>query len=331
MARTASFTASPPPKLWPQVLLASLIGAAALLDQALKRRRQRRPNPPAQAGPLDLRPWRWRRALVSATKESAQDHIQTVAAGVTFYGVLALFPAIGAFVSLYGLSFDVEDAGRQLTALAGLLPRSLIQFLGEEMERIASARHSGLSVGFAVGLAFSLWSANAGMKAIFAALNVAYEVKETRSFLRLNLISLAFTAAVIALAALAAAAAALAPRLLAASLDPGPARLLAWPLLIVAMLLALAVLYRYGPARGPTPWRWITPGSLVATLTWLAASAGFSWYLASFGHYEKTYGSLGAIVGAMMWIWITVTVILFGAELNLEVEREAAGAGARRS
>jgi membrane protein len=324
-ARTLAHTPHGPrsPGPWLRAAIVGLLAAAFFLEN----RRGAGPiTAPPRGAPSDLGARDWRHAVIAACEESNEDQITTVAAGVTYFGVLALFPALAAFVSLYGLVFDVAKASQQLAVLAGVLPRGMVEFIGQEMVRVARLHHTGLSFGFIGGLLFSIVSANAGMKALFRSLNVAYEVKEARGIVRLNLFSLGFTLAAIALVGGAFAIAAVLPKLFAASLAPGAARLLTWPLLAIAMTLALAVLYRYGPCRPRARWRWVTPGSLVASVVWLAASAGYSWYLASFGHYEKTYGSLGAIVGLMVWLWITVTVALFGAELNLEVEREGRNA-----
>lgn len=267
----------------------------------------------------------WRDILAASVKEFNEDHIPTSAAGVTFYILLSLFPALGAFVSLYGLIANVQDAQRQILALSGLLPGGAVQVLGDQMTRLAAADHGGLGLAFAVSLLISLWSSTSGIKALMEGLNVAYETPERRGFIILNLVALAFTLAAIAVAIVAfgvvAAAPALLDRLGFAGL--GGLAFLRWPAFFVFTSLLLSILYRYAPAREAVHWRWVTPGGMLAALGWMLMSALFSWYVANFGHYDRTYGSLGAIVGFLTWIWLSLMVVLFGAELNAEIERRA--------
>ncbi|HLZ82938.1 MAG TPA: YihY/virulence factor BrkB family protein [Caulobacteraceae bacterium] len=298
----------------------------------------RKPPPPgpsgaaalSRAGPGARSPRKvvargWREIAVAAAKEFNEDHIPTSAAAVTFYILLSLFPALGAFVSLYGLIARVEDAQRQITALGGFLPGGAVQVLGDQMTRLAAADHGKLGLAFAVSLLISLWSSTSGIKALMEGLNVAYETREGRGFFRLNLAALACTVAAIAVAIVALVVVAAAPEVLH-RLGLGHLQILAvlrWPAFFVFTSLLLSVLYRYGPAREPVRWRWATLGGVVAALGWMAMSALFSWYVANFGHYDRTYGSLGAIVGFLTWIWLSLMVVLFGAELNAEIERRA--------
>jgi membrane protein len=274
--------------------------------------------------PLGIGPVGWRQVLVRTAKAFNADQIPSVAAGVTFFALLALFPAIGAFVSLYGLFGDVASAQRQLAEMAGFLPDGAIAVVGDQITRLIAIDHGRLGLTFAIGLAVSIWSANAGVKALISGLNAAYEKREGRSFVVLNLVSLGFTFGAVVFAVAAATAAVAAPTLLAAiDLDElENFTWLRWPILLAAMVALLSLLYRYGPCRHPVRWRWITPGGLAAALAWLAMSLAFSWYVGHFGHYNRTYGSLGAVIGFMTWIWLSVTVVLFGAELNSEVEKQ---------
>jgi membrane protein len=249
-----------------------------------------------------------------------------VAGSVAFFGLLAVFPALAAFVSLYGLVADVHAARQQLNILAGLLPRDALVFVGDQMLRIADGRDTGLGLAFVFSLAISLWSANAGMKALFDGLNIAYEEKEKRGFFRLNAIALAFTVGgiVFVLAMIGAVVALPVALSLLGYAGRDPMWLLRWPLLAAIVIVVLAVLYRYGPSRRQARWRWVSWGSVAAALLWLVASMAFSWYVGRFAHYDRTYGSLGAVVGFMTWIWLSVIVVLFGAELNAEIEHQTA-------
>jgi membrane protein len=212
--------------------------------------------------------------------------------------------------------------------MAGFLPGGALDIISEQVKRITSKGNATLGFTFFSGLAVSLWSANAGIKAIFDALNVAYEEKERRNFIMLNLWSLGFTLGAIVFLALAISSVVIIPVVLNFFGLGGVADWLVWigrwPALLLITLAALAVLYRYGPSRDEPKWRWVTPGGFLAAFGWLAFSMLFSWYVSSFGNYNETYGSLGAAIGFMTWIWLSVTIVLVGAELNAEIEHQTA-------
>lgn len=275
--------------------------------------------------PLQIPLKGWKEILVRTYREFAEDQISLIAAGVSFYTLLAIFPGLAAFVALYGLFSDVAQAQHQLHVLAIILPGSAVQFFGDQMIRLAQAQKGGLSLTFVVGLLTSIWSANGAVSALMTGLNVAYEQRETRSFLRRTLISLSFTLGmlVFGLAAVAVLGAGPAVEAFAGRHAAFLLNLISWPLLLVAMGVGLALLYRFGPSRHPARLEWITPGGAAALVLWLAVSALFSLYVGNFAHYDKTYGSLGAVVGFMMWNWLSNVVILAGAELNSEIERQA--------
>ena len=277
--------------------------------------------------PQDIPARGWREVAGRVYEEIGKDRVAAVAAGVTFYGLLALFPMIGAFVSLYGLVADPASINAHLAAMSQVLPGGAVEVIGDQVKRIASQPGGRLGFSFLAGLAVSLWSANAGVKAMFDALNVAYGVSEKRSFLALNAQSLAFTlGAMLALAAALLAMVAVPAMLKWAALGEGAEWALSlarWPLLLALVATGLAALYRYGPCREDVEWAWLTPGAIMASAVWLAASVAFSWYAANFGSYNETYGSLGAVIGFMTWMWISATIVLAGAELNAETERVA--------
>jgi membrane protein len=258
--------------------------------------------------------------------EFNKDRVPAVAGGVAFFGLLALFPALAAFVSLYGLFSDVHSVLKQLDLLAGLLPTASLSFVGDQMIRLATGDTGGLSLAFGISLLVSLWSANAGMKALMDGLNIAYEERERRGFIRLNLISLGFTAGALVFIISAIALVVAVPLGLALFGYAGPDLMvwLRWPLLLAMIVVSLELLYRYGPSREAARWRWVSWGSVAAALLWVAASMGVSWYIGNFAHYDRTYGSLGAVVGFMTWMWISIIVVLLGAELNAEIEHQTA-------
>jgi len=249
-----------------------------------------------------------------------------VAAGVTFYTLLAIFPGIGALISLYGLFADAGSMSSHLSILSGLLPAGATDLIGDQMTRLASEKTAALGFRFFVGLAIALWSASAGAKALFDALNIVYEETEKRGFLRRAGLALLFTLGGIAFVMLALGAIVVVPVVFNfLGLESASGMLMAilrWPLMLVITALVLAVLFRYGPSRTEARWRWLSWGSGVAAVLWVGVSLLFSWYVQNFGSYNKTYGSLGAAIGFMTWIWISTIVLLIGAELNAEIEHQ---------
>lgn len=268
----------------------------------------------------------WRDILWRTWSEFNEDRILLVAAGVTFYTLLALFPALAAFISLYGLFLDPGDINRHVTALAGFLPEAGLDIVRDQSARIAAQGGGTLGVTFAIGLATSLWSATAGVKAIMDALNIAYEENEKRSFVTLSVQALLFTLGAIAFLGLSLAGLAVLPFVLQSltfkSLGTTIASIGRWPLLALGVVAALAVLYRYGPSRAEAKLRWLSIGSIVAAGLWLVFSMVFSWYVANLADFNKTYGSLGAVIALMTWMWLSTAIILLGAELNAEIEHQ---------
>ena len=285
----------------------------------------KRPAPPAEHPSAKLRGWPfWKHVLYRTYEQLNEDRLLALAAGVVFYGLLALFPAITALVSSYALFATPTTIVGHLAALASIMPGSAYKLVAEQVARIAASTPGKLSVAFVFGLAFALWSANAGVKAIIDALNIVYGVKERRGIIHLNLLSLTFTVGIIAGLLLTIAAIVALPIVFSylpidAYADP-LITLLRWPALFVLLLFGLAVLYRFGPDLNQPRWHWISAGNIFAALAWLPGSLLLSWYLSNFANYDVTYGSLGAGIGLMVWLWFTAIVVLVGAELNSEIE-----------
>jgi membrane protein len=258
----------------------------------------------------------------------SDDRILANAAGVTYYALLALFPGIAAVVSIYGLFADPNTIVSHVDTMAGVAPGGAIDVIREQLTRLSAQGNTTLGVSFLLGLAISLWSANSGIKALFDSLNVVYEEEEERSFIRLNAVTLCFTLATIAFLLIALACVVALPLMLNYLPAPGvTGRLLniaRWPILLALVALGLTLMYRYGPSRTEPRWQWITWRSAFAAVIWLAASALFSWYATNFGSFNKTYGSLGAIIGFMTWMWLSIIVVLVGAKLNAEIEHQTA-------
>ncbi|MCG7393463.1 YihY/virulence factor BrkB family protein [Microvirga sp. ACRRW] len=268
----------------------------------------------------------WKDILWRTYEEFGKDRITSVAAGVTYYALLAVFPAIAALVSIYGLFADPASIQDHLNAMSGIMPGGAMEIIGDQVKRIASKGGGALGFGFIFGLAISLWSANAGMKAVFDALNIVNDEEEKRSFIRLNMTSLTFTLCAILFILVALAGIVVLPIVLNfVGLGEGTewlVSLMRWPILLIGVTLGLSLIYRFGPSRDKAEWRWVTPGGIVAAVLWIAVSMLFSWYVSSFGSYNETYGSLGAVIGFMTWIWLSSIIILLGAEINAEMEHQ---------
>jgi membrane protein len=308
--------------------------------------RQRQPLPsPALAGGLSASshgrlsrtpfqiPWTgWKDILRRSYDRIGENRLLATAAGVVFYGLLAVFPAITALVSCYGLFANPATIGANLQTLALMLPQGSFQIVQDQIARVLTQGNTTLGATFLFGLALAIWSANAGVKAVIDALNVAYEEREKRRFIRLNLLSMAFTCGGIATLLLMVGAVVAIPLAFDhVGLAPDSQRivsLMRWPLLLVVLLTALGVLYRFGPSRRESRGPWLSFGALAAALLWIAGSSLLSWYLSNFANYNATYGSLGAAIGLMMWMWMSAIIVLCGAELNSEIEHRTAPSAA---
>jgi membrane protein len=274
-------------------------------------------------------PWQgWKDILLRTYEQINDDRVLAVAAGVVFYGLLALFPAITALVSSYALFAKPSTINDHLSMLSDVLPGGAFDIVKDQVGRVLAKGNLKLGTAFAASLLLAIWSANSGMKAIIDALNVVYDEKEKRGFFKLNAVSLAFTFGGLVAVLIAIGAVVALPIVLSTiglgSITDTLFRIGRWPLLILIMLFGLAVLYRHGPSRRSPQWQWLSVGSVFATLTWLAGSALLSYYLANYANYDATYGSLGAAIGLMIWMWMSSIVVLLGAELNSEIEHQTA-------
>lgn len=278
--------------------------------------------------PGQIPPRGWKDILLRIYQKITDDRVMLLAAGITFYSLLAIFPAIAALVAIYGIFADPASIAAHLNSVSDILPGGAIAIIRDQMDRVAAQGSTRLGAAFIIGLAVSLWSANAAVKSMFDALNLVYGEREKRGFVWLNLVSLAFTTVGILFVLLAIGAMIALPGLLGyLGLGQQTAILVEifrWPALLVVIGIALALLYRYGPSRERARWRWTTGGSAFATVAWVVVSLLFSWYAQNFGSYNATYGSLGAAIGFMFWMWLSAIVVLIGAELDAEMEHQTA-------
>ncbi|WP_105441151.1 YihY/virulence factor BrkB family protein [Neorhizobium sp. T25_13] len=257
-----------------------------------------------------------------------RDRIMLIAAGVTYYLLLALFPAASALVSLYGFVADPSAIVDRITFLSSVMPADGLNIFLEQLRALTSERNTTLSIALIGGLALALWSANNGMKALFEAMNVAYAEEEKRSIVRLNLISLLFTLGALLLAIVILFAMGVVPAVLRYlwldRFTEITIRLARWPVMMLFVAGGIMMLYRFGPSREPAKVKWLTWGAAFSTVAWLAASIAVSFYLGNIADYNATYGTLGALIGFMVWTWISVIIVIVGAEINAELEHQTA-------
>jgi membrane protein len=276
--------------------------------------------------PTDIPARGWKEIATRVYKEFSKDRVMLIAAGATFYLLLAMVPAMTAFISLYGLFADPGTVKEHISFINDYMPSGGQEIISEQLTRLSAQPNTGLGFALAISLGLALWSANAGMKALFESMNVAYDEAEKRGFVKLTLISLGFTLGAIVLL-LAMIGVVVVMPIVVESLGLGAMTELLVKIgsaivLIIAALLGLSALYRWGPSRSEAKWKWITPGAIVAVVIAMIGSLLFSWYVANFGSYNETYGSLGAIIGFMTWLWIMVAFVITGGELNAEMEHQ---------
>ena len=291
--------------------------------------RAREPGRGREAKAPDEIPSRgWRDILRRVVLSLPQDRVLATAGGVAFFTLLAVFPAIAVVVSLYGIVADARTIGDHLAILAGILPEGGLVLIRDQIISIASKQTRTLSVAFLISFGTALWSANSGMGALFDSLNVVYGEREKRSILRFYATTFLFTIGAVVFVTAAIGGVVVLPvvlKLIGVSLSAEIVlSVLRWPILLVVVVLGLAIVYRHGPSRTDAQWRWVTAGSVTAAFLWIGVSMIFSWYVVNFDSYNRTYGSLGAGVGFMVWIWVSIVIVLIGAELNAEMEHQTA-------
>jgi membrane protein len=275
--------------------------------------------------PSDVPRTGWLDIFSRTGHELSEDNVSIVAAGVGFYAFVAVVPALAAIIAIYGLIANPSQVAEHITAFARIVPGEVLPLLQQQLTRITSNTHAA-SIGAIVGIVIALYSSASATKALMQGLNIAYGEKEKRGFFKLNAFALLLTFGAVVGALLAVALVAVLPPLLAHLPITGKASSIInwvrWPVLIGGFVFALAVVYRYGPSRHDAKWKWVSPGAIAATILWVAGSALFSVYVSKFGSYDKTYGSLGAVVVFLMWLYLSAFAILTGAELNAEAERQ---------
>ncbi|GGY54927.1 YihY/virulence factor BrkB family protein [Parvularcula lutaonensis] len=256
------------------------------------------------------------------------DNLTLVAAGVAYYTLLALFPGIVLFVSIYGLVTDPINAAEDARAISSVLPPLAAEFVYEEMRRVASAGTGGLSLVSLVSLLVALFGAGRAIKSMFQALNVAYGESEDRNLLKINALGFVFTLGFIVAGAIVLALVVALPAALKALHLPLKTETLIsfarWPVLFFGMVAATSLLYRIGPSRRDPQFRWVSVGAVASSILWLLVSWGISFYASNITDFSGTYGAFGAIILLQTWLWATALVILIGAKINAEIEHQTA-------
>lgn len=293
-----------------------------------KRRARERERGRNARNPMDIPLEGWKDVAWRVYAGLNDNRIGLIAAGVTFYIILALFPALTALVSVYGLLANPNSIGEQVSALYGILPDAAITLIRAQLDSLTQAPPGKLGFGFVVSLVAALWSVNTAMKSVFEGLNVTYAEREKRGFIRLNVVSFGFALGAVATMMVYLIAIAVVPLVLnfvgMSTVAEALIRLVRWPILLVMSAVMIALLNRYGPSRAYARWSWVTPGSLFVMVAWVAMSCVFSFYLANFAHYDKTYGALGTAIGVMVWTWLSTYILLVGAAINAEMEHQTA-------
>jgi membrane protein len=267
----------------------------------------------------------WKDVGARVLRQVKEDNVGLVGAGVAFYSLLAIFPAMIALISLYGLLVKPSKVAQQIDSAVKFIPQQSQEVIRQQLENITKSPKAGLGIGLALSVVAALWSASGGMRALMTGLNIAYDETESRKFIRLRLVSLGLTLGMLVLVAGALIAVIGVPAAFDAHEPAGMALAwLRWPVLAALMVAGLAVLYRYGPDRDEPKWSWASWGAGIATVLWLVMTVAFSFYASSFGKFNKTYGTLAGVVVLMTWMSLSAYIVLLGAEINAELERQTA-------
>jgi len=276
--------------------------------------------------PVGIPPRGWWQVIKRAFRESSADNVPMLAGGVAFFAFLAVFPALIAALTLYGLLADPAQVAQQVQGIAAALPRSAQPLLTEQLTSVTQSSGGALTAGLAISLLAALWSASSGTGNLITAVNLAYDEEESRGFVKLRVTALGLTLGGIVFVLLTLTLVAVVPVALD-NLGLGVvgrvvAQVVRWVLLVGVVVVGLAVVYRVAPDRASPRFRWVSAGALVATVLWIIGSVAFSLYVNFFGNYNKTYGALAGVIVLMLWLFLTTYIVLLGAEINAESERQ---------
>ncbi len=270
----------------------------------------------------------WKDVLMRVKDNFTDDYLDVVSAGVAYYFFLSLFPLFAAMIAIYGLVFNPSQVQQHMSELTAVLPSQAHDMISEGLQNLSGSSDGSLGWALVLSILVSLWTANQGMKAIFDGVNIAYNEKITRGFIKNNIISLSLTLGGIIVAAIAATFVIGFPAFIEnLGLPESIQTLIAWvrwPVLFILVMFALGVIYKFGPDRDNPQFKWVSWGAAIATGMWMAGSLLFSLYVNNFGDFDATYGSVAAVIILMLWFQLTSLSILIGAEINSELEHQTA-------
>ncbi|WP_457807620.1 YihY/virulence factor BrkB family protein [Kushneria sp. EE4] len=268
----------------------------------------------------------WKDTLFRVKRQVEANHATLIAASIAFYAFLGIFPAIAAFISIWGLAFDPQQVQGQIEMLSSVLPEDAASIIRQQALSVNSSAGTGMSITAVAGLAFTVYSASKGMRGLMAGLNIIYGEKEERGLIKLTLMTWFLTGAMMVMTILTLGTIAVLPPLIAwlpfGETLTALLTYIRWPILLLLVISAITILYRYGPDRAPSRVGWLSVGSITATLLWALGSIGFSIYVRNFGNYNQTYGTIGAVMVLLLWFWLSAFIVLLGAALNCELERQ---------
>lgn len=276
--------------------------------------------------PTELPARGWKDIAFRVKDEIAADRVGLIAAGVAFYGFLAIFPAIAAVMAVSGLFVDPSQVTEQVKGLSELLPQDIIDIVITQAQAVSGSSSNGLGLTAILGVLIALYSASKGMASLMDGINVAYDEEETRGFIKLKLITLGLTlflifGLLVSLTVTLALPAVLSFVELGGVIEPLVLGLSFFTIAVLT-IIGLSVLYRYGPCRDAPEWSWASVGAIAGCILWLAGSVGFAYYVKTFGSYNESFGSLAGVVIMLTWLWLSAFIILLGAELNAEMEAQ---------
>lgn len=255
------------------------------------------------------------------------DHMSVVSAGVAFFGLLAIFPAAVALISIAGVLLDPSDVATQLKEIVAILPQNAAEIIRDQVLQVTGGDEGATGLAAIISLMLALYGATKGMMTLMEGMTIAYNEEETRGFVALYATGIALTLFIIAGLLVSLGAMIVLPNVIGfLGLSEGLETAilwLQWPFLAFFAILGLAVLYRFGPSRPPARWRWISPGAVAATALWLVGTVAFSIYTQNFGSYNETYGTLGGVIILLTWLWLSAFIVLLGAKLNAEIENQS--------
>ncbi|MGY1795183.1 YihY/virulence factor BrkB family protein [Geodermatophilus sp. SYSU D00525] len=278
--------------------------------------------------PTQIPPRGWKQIVKRAWAENNADNMPIIAGGVAFFAFLAIFPALIATISIYGLVASPETVARQVESLSAQLPDEAATLIGDQLTAITQNSGGALSLSLVVSVLAALWSASGGTGNVITAVNIAYDEVETRGFVKRKAMALGLTLGAIVFVLVTFTLVAVVP----AVLDALPlgvvgtvlAQVVRWVLLLGVFAGSLAVLYRVAPDRDAPKLKWVSLGAIVVTVIWALVSLGFSFYVNNFGSYDKTYGAIAGVIVLMLWLYLTCYLVLLGAEINSESEHQTA-------